>query len=165
MAYIINHLHTRLPYLPAGSAAAPTPAAEGGEGEGEEDEGPKKFESEIATNEEGGTVLFKCKSKFLHLKKDADGKSSWDTKGLGLLMVRVKDDPKKPFITFTTEAVGALHGAGLFHGLFCGEWWDLLGMVLWGVGRGALPALALLRICLPCAPALAIYETMYKWSI
>jgi hypothetical protein len=33
---------------------------------------------------------------------------AWENKGIGQLMVRVsKDNPAKPFITFTTEAVSA----------------------------------------------------------
>lgn len=45
----------------------------------------------------------KLKSKLYHLKAGA-----WEPKGMGQLMLRApKEEPNKPFITFTTESVGA----------------------------------------------------------
>ena len=77
-----------------GAAAA---AAE--EGEGEEE--PQKFQSEVAVSEESGSISFKGKAKFSHLAK-----GSWESKGVGTLMLRVRNDgSNKPFVTFTTEAV------------------------------------------------------------
>lgn len=74
---------------------------EGNADEGEEDEEPKKFVSEVAVSEESGAISFKAKAKFRHLSK-----GSWDEKGVGTLMLRVRNDgSNKPFATFTTEAV------------------------------------------------------------
>ncbi len=40
--------------------------------------------------------------------------NGWDAKGVGQLMLRTrKDDPSKPFITFTTEAVRKSWGLAL----------------------------------------------------
>lgn len=53
-----------------------------------------------------GTIVFKAKSKFMHMVKSGD-KTNWESKGVGTFMLRVRnDDSKKPFVTFTTEAVG-----------------------------------------------------------
>jgi hypothetical protein len=86
--------------------AGGAPAGAGAEeGEGEE-EAPQKFESEVAVNEESGSIAFKGKAKFSHLAKDDTGKASWEGKGMGTLMLRVRNDgSNKPFVTFTTEAV------------------------------------------------------------
>jgi hypothetical protein len=79
-----------------------------------DDEGPKKFESEVAVSEEAGSIAFKAKAKFSHLVKDESGKSSWESKGMGTLMVRVRNDgSKKPFVTFTTEAGRVLYIANI----------------------------------------------------
>ena len=87
-----------------GSAPAASPApAEAGDGE---EERPQKYESEVAMSDEAGTVVFRYKSKFFHMVKDGSGKVSWEGRGVGLLLVRQRnDDSKKPFVTFTTEAV------------------------------------------------------------
>ena len=57
--------------------------------------------SEVAVSDEAGTISFKAKSKFRHLSN-----RNWDDKGVGTLMLRVRNDgSKKPFASFTTEAV------------------------------------------------------------
>lgn len=97
---------------PTGGTAAAGGAA-AGEEEGEE-EGPQKFESEIVANEDAGKVHYKSKSKMMHFKKNDNGKSAWDTKGVGLVQLRTrKEDPTKPFVTFTTESVGGACGLPL----------------------------------------------------
>mmetsp|Transcript_16294 Transcript_16294/g.35220 ORF Transcript_16294/g.35220 Transcript_16294/m.35220 type:complete len:424 (+) Transcript_16294:29-1300(+) len=101
-----------------GSAAAPAPGGAGGaqgdEGEdAAEEEAPAKFESEVGVSEEAGTVLFKTKAKFMHLVKDADGKASWEGKGVGTMMVRQRPDALKFFLTFTTEAGRVLYIANM----------------------------------------------------
>lgn len=64
-----------------------------------------------------GHTLTQAKAKMSHYKKDTpDGKPTWDSKGVGILMVRTpKEAAHKPFITFTTEAVGV-------EGLHSGSW-------------------------------------------
>ena len=60
---------------------------------------------QVGVNDEMGALIFKCKSKFLHLKKEG-GKSEWQSKGVGSLLVRKpKDAGAKPFVSFTTESV------------------------------------------------------------
>ncbi|KAG1680940.1 hypothetical protein FOA52_009899 [Chlamydomonas sp. UWO 241] len=96
-------------------------AAGGGGGGAEEgdDEAPQKFESEVEVNADSGSVLFKAKAKFNHLVKEA-GKSTWEGKGVGTLMLRTpKGVPGKPFVTFTTEAGRVLYIANVPKTMAC----------------------------------------------
>jgi len=48
------------------------------------------------------------KAKMSHYKREGteDGKPAWDSKGVGMVMLRApKEAGAKPFVTFTTEAV------------------------------------------------------------
>ncbi len=53
-------------------------------------------------------------AKFFHRVKDAAGNGSWDGKGMGTLMIRIRNDgSNKPFATFTTEAGRVLYIANI----------------------------------------------------
>lgn len=92
----------------ASATTAPATAAPAEE-EGEEEQ-PQKYESAVETSEESGTIHYKSKSKFYKMPQPGQ----WDVMGVGQLMVRTrKEDPNKPFITFTTEAGRVLYCANV----------------------------------------------------
>uniref|UniRef100_A0A7S3QWS9 RanBD1 domain-containing protein n=1 Tax=Dunaliella tertiolecta TaxID=3047 RepID=A0A7S3QWS9_DUNTE len=100
----------------AANGAAPEPSSAGGQEE--EEEAPQKYESEVVANDEAGAIMYKAKAKMSHYKRDStpDGKPSgnWDSKGVGMVMLRApKDAAAKPFVTFTTEAGRVLYIANI----------------------------------------------------
>ncbi|KAF5843217.1 hypothetical protein DUNSADRAFT_893 [Dunaliella salina] len=106
----------------AAAANGAAPESSGAGGPEEEEEAPPKYESEVVANDEAGAIMYKAKAKMSHYKRETapDGKvtGNWDSKGVGMVMLRApKDAAAKPFVTFTTEAGRVLYIANIAKGM------------------------------------------------